>query len=71
MSTIFGFDSLYTEHGASYNAIATVARVSLHENVCILWTPEGETVKGHSVKEILTLKNNFELDNNHNLIIYS
>ena len=28
MSTIFGFDSLYTEHGASYNAIATVARVS-------------------------------------------
>jgi hypothetical protein len=43
----------------------------IHENVCILWTSEGETVKGHNIEEILTLKNNFELDNNHNIIIYS
>ena len=43
----------------------------VHEDVCILWTPKGETVKGRSMEEILALKNNFELDNDHNLIIYS
>ena len=43
----------------------------VHENVCILWTPRGETVKGRTMEEILALKNNFELDNDHNLIIYT
>jgi hypothetical protein len=43
----------------------------IHEDVCILWTPKNQTVKGRSMEEILALKNNFELDNDHNLIIYS
>jgi hypothetical protein len=43
----------------------------VHEGVCILWTYQNETVKGRSIEEILSLKNNFELDNDHNLIIYS
>jgi len=43
----------------------------VHEDICILWTPNGETVKGYTQEEVLTLKNNFEIDNNHNLIIYS
>ena len=43
----------------------------VHENVCILWTPRGETVKGRTMEEILALKNNFELDNDHNIIIYT
>ena len=42
----------------------------IHEDVCILWTPKNQTVKGRSMEEILILKNDFELDNDHTLIIY-
>ena len=42
----------------------------VHEDTCILWTPNGETIKGYGIDEVLSLKTDFEIDNYSNLIIH-